>query len=53
MASLPALTEKFLVENKTLPTLREDLKEEVAAWVDISTKLNVSGPKKSGCTEYG
>src|SRR6266481_4467113 len=36
------------VENKTLPSLCEDLKEEVEAWVDISTNINVSGHPKPG-----
>src|SRR6266481_1308501 len=48
MASLHTLTERFLIENKTLPSLREDLKEEVEAWVDTSTKINVSGFQKPG-----
>src|SRR6266481_6346519 len=48
MASLHTLTERFLIENKTLPTLHEDLKEEVEAWVDISTDINVSGLQKLG-----
>src|SRR6266481_4044549 len=48
MALLHTLTERFLIENKTLPTLHEDLKEEVEAWVDISTNINVSGLPKPG-----
>src|SRR6266481_7443978 len=48
MASLHPLTERFLIENKTLPSLHEDLKEEVEAWVDISTNINVSGHPKPG-----
>src|SRR6266481_4861669 len=48
MASLHTLTEKFLIENKTLPSLHKDLKEEVEAWVGISTNINVSGHPKPG-----
>ena len=48
MASLYTLTEWFLIENKTLPSLHEDLKEEVEAWVGISTNINVSGHPKPG-----
>src|SRR6266481_3038466 len=48
MASLHTLTERFLIENKTLPSLHEDLKEEVEAWVGISTNINVSGHPKPG-----
>src|SRR6266481_8370767 len=48
MASLHPLTKRFLIENKTLPTLCKDLKEEVEAWVDISTDINVSGLPKPG-----
>src|SRR6266481_7226711 len=48
MASLHTLTKRFLIENKTLPSLREDLKEEVEAWVGISTNINVSGHPKLG-----
>src|SRR6266481_8838505 len=48
MALLHTLTERFLIENKTLPSLHEDLKEEVEAWVDISTNINVSGHPKLG-----
>ena len=41
MTSLRALTDSFLVENKVLPDLRKDLKEEVAMWVEKSVQINV------------
>src|SRR6266481_5871020 len=48
MASFHTLTERLLIENKTLPPLCKDLKEVVEAWVDISTNINVSGLPKPG-----
>src|SRR6266481_5846746 len=49
MASLQSLTDQFLVENKTLLDLHENLREEVEAWVAKSTKINMSGPSCGRC----
>ena len=44
MTSLHALTDSFLMENKVLPDLRKDLKEEVAMWVEKSVQINMCNP---------
>ena len=44
MSSLHALTDVFLLENKTLPDRREAFKEEVAEWVEKLGRINVRTP---------
>jgi len=44
MSSLHALTDVFLLENKTLPDRQEVYKEEVAKWVEKSGRINVRTP---------
>ena len=41
---MDSLIASLVLENKTRPDLREGLREEVQAWVEKSTQIDVSVP---------